>query len=98
MPKFVQFVADGGSLQFDLPALALDESEMLRAVDFFQQMGREIQEYQLRETPDGPATSTGRSFQVSVGSDAATATRLAVGVFNSVYALSADAPLVVEEQ
>lgn len=96
--KFVQFVADGGSLLFDLPALALDESEMLRAVDFFQQMGQEIQAYELRETPDGPATSSGRSFQVRVGSDAATAARLAVEVFNSVYSLSADSPLEVEEQ
>ena len=95
--KFVQFAANDGSLLFDLPAQTLDESEMLRAVDYFGRLGREIQEYQLLDAPDGSPASRQRSFQVAFAGDAETATRLAMEVFQTVYQVPHDVELVVEE-
>jgi hypothetical protein len=96
--KFVQFAANDGSLLFDLPAQTLDESEMLRAIDYFRQLGHEIEEYQLLDAPDGEQASTQRSFKVALAGDTQTATRLAMDVFKTVYRIPPDAPLVVEEE
>ncbi len=95
--KFVQFAANDGSLLFDLPAQTLDESEMLRAVDYFRRLGQEMQEYLLLDSPDGSPASRQRSFQVALAGDAQSATRLTMEVFQSVYGLPSDASLVVEE-
>lgn len=95
--KFVQFASVDGSLLFDLPAPTLDESEMLRAVEYFRRMGQEIREYRLLDAPGGRETSTQRSFQVNVGTDAGGAARLALDVFDHVYGVPADSPLVVEQ-
>lgn len=95
--KFVQFAANDGSLLFDLPAQALDESEMLRAIDYFRRLGQQIEEYQVLDAPDGKPASMQRSFQVALAGNIPTATRLAMEVFDTVYQLSPNAELVVEE-
>ncbi len=95
--KFVQFSSSGGELCFDLPAGALDESEMYRAIEYFGQAGQQLQQYRLQETPGGRETTTQQSFQVNLADDPKSAAKLAMDVFDTVYGLPADSPLVVEE-
>ena len=95
--KFVQFAAGDGMLLLDLPAQALDEAEMLRAIDYFRHLGQQIEDYQLLDAPDGSPGASQRSFQVVLSGDMQTASRLATEVFETVYQLPPDAELVVKK-
>jgi hypothetical protein len=95
--KFVQFSTDHGELLFDLPAEALEDTELKRAVEWFGQFGVELKEYELLDAPGGRPASVGRSFQINIANDVESAARLTLEVFNSIYRLPADSPLVVDE-
>ena len=79
------------------PPAEPDPDEPDPAAEPKPRVGREIEEYRMLDAPGGVQTSTQRSFQVSIAGDAEAAARLAVDIFDAVYDLPADSPLVVEE-
>ncbi len=94
--KFVQFASVENQLLFDLPSQTLDETEMLRATEFFDRLGSEIQQYHLLDAPGGIGVATQRSFQLNLAHDVQQAATLVAAVFEAVYRVPADAALVVE--
>ena len=93
--KFVQFAGDGRSLLLDLPRQALDEVESARAAEWFARLGRSFEGGPEAESRGGAAVAVESGFQVPLA-DVHDAARLALEVFEVVYRLPADFPLVVE--
>ena len=95
--RFVQFASVDSELLFDLPAQSLDESEMLRATEYFHQFDGYVEEYQMLDAPGGQYAATQRSFQLNLADNVETAARLTMDIFDSVYRVPSDSMLVVEE-
>jgi hypothetical protein len=92
--KFVQFAVDGGSLLLDLPRQALDEKEHGRATELFAR-ARHAERGSETESSAQAAVAVETGFQVRLA-DVEEAGRLALEVFDVVYRLPEDFPLVVE--
>ncbi len=94
--KCVQFAGGNHALLLDLPRQALDESEYARAGEYFARLRDRPRDQYATQSSDGTTMVAEDGFQVNV-TDIDQAARLALEVFNEVYQLPSDFPLVVEQ-